>query len=372
MEKYLGEKIKKLGFGLMRLPMKGKEVDIEHTKKMVDKFIDAGFTYFDTAYVYIDGKSESITKEVLVDRYPRESFQLATKMTIWVTEQKEDVERIFNEQLERTGAGYFDFYLLHALDREKLEKLENFDVWNFVKQKKEEGKIKHYGFSFHDDAETLDKILTDHPDVEFVQLPINYIDWESKDVQSRKCYEVCRKHNKPVIIMEPVKGGSLATLAPEASKVFKEANPDMSVASWAIRFAASLDGVITVLSGMSSEEQANDNISYMKDFKPLSDDERNTIDNVVEIMKSIPTVPCTGCKYCVDGCPMSINIPKIFKVLNHNTVYQNTETCKARYNEIVKDSGKASDCIECRRCETVCPQHIEIPRFLSDAQEIFE
>lgn len=366
------ENIKKLGFGLMRLPMKNNEVDIEHTKKMVDNFIAQGFTYFDTAYIYIDGKSESVAKEVLVDRYPRESFQLATKMTIWVAEKKEDVERIFNEQLERTGAGYFDNYLLHALNKELVKKHDAFDVWNFVKQKKAEGKIKHIGFSFHDDAETLDKILTEHPEMEFVQLQINYIDWESKSVQSRKCYEVCRKHNKPIIVMEPVKGGSLATLAPEASKVFKEANPDMSVASWALRYAASLDGVITVLSGMSNEEQANDNISYMKDFKPLSAEEKDTVNKVVEIMNSIPTIPCTGCNYCVKGCPMSINISKIFKLLNYNAVYSNTDSCITRYNEIIKDGGKASDCIECRRCETVCPQHIEIPRFLSDAQEIFE
>lgn len=259
-DQYLGESIKKLGFGLMRLPMTGDDIDLEVTKAMVDLYIENGFTYFDTAYVYTDGKSELAVNEALVKRYPRDSYQLATKMPEWCAKTKADVARIFKEQLNRTGAGYFDFYLLHSIDKHKIASYEKLGIWDFVKEQKKKGLIKHYGFSFHDSAEYLEELLIKHPDAEFVQLQINYCDWEDSMVQSRKCYEVARKYQKPVIIMEPVKGGTLATLTPELVNIFQKADPNKSVASWALRFAASLQGVITVLSGMSTIEQVEDNV----------------------------------------------------------------------------------------------------------------
>lgn len=371
-DKYLGESIKKLGFGLMRLPMKDQEIDMEQTKKMVDAFMEKGFTYFDTAYVYIGGKSEVALKEAVVDRYPRESFQCASKLPMFDIKKPEDMAPIFQESLDRAGLSYYDFYLLHALNRDTAKKSEELDAWGFVQKMKEEGKIKHIGFSFHDTADVLEDILTKHPEAEFVQLQINYADWESDSVQSRLCYEAARRHNVPVIIMEPVKGGSLAAMTPEVQKLFKDANPEMSIPSWAVRYCASLDGVVTVLSGMSDEAQLNDNVSYMADFKPLSDREREVVDKAVEILNSIPTIPCTGCKYCVDGCPQKINIPSVFTAMNKLTLYNNPESSKGEYGRVTKDGGKASDCIQCGNCESHCPQHIEIIETLKKAAAQFE
>ena len=370
---YLGKEIKKLGFGLMRLPMIGKDIDIEQTKVMVDEFLANGFTYFDTAYVYgEDGASEKAAKEALVSRHPRESFQLASKLPIWCCETKEDLQKVFDISLERTGAGYFDYYLNHSLSADKLDKLEKLGAWDFVAEMKEKGLVKHMGFSFHDTAEVLDELLTKHPEQEFVQLQINYNDWESESVQSRKCYEVARKHGKPIIIMEPVRGGALAELTPKSQEIFKAVNPDMSIASWAIRFAADLEGVITVLSGMSDTQQMRDNLSYMTDFKPLNDAEKEAITKVADILSTTPTVPCTNCKYCVEGCPANINIPELFKVFNRRNVYGAYEQTEKRFNEIVKDSAKPSACIGCGQCESVCPQHIEIISLLSDIAKEFE
>ena len=368
---YLGQDIKKLGFGLMRLPMIGDEVDIEQTKQMVDLFLSKGFTYFDTAYGYIGGKSEKAIKEALVDRYPRESYQLATKLPAWNgAKTKEEAQQMLFTSLERTGAGYFDFYLLHNLGDSRTEYFYKYDIWNFLAEQKEKGLIKHLGFSMHDSAENLDKILTEHPEMEFVQLQINYADWESASVQSRACYEVARKHGKPIIIMEPVKGGSLANLPAPIEKIFKDYNPDASLSSWAVRYAASLDGLVTVLSGMSTLEQMEDNLSYMQDFKPLDEGERKVIADVVAALDALPQIPCTGCQYCVKDCPMSINIPQIISMVNNVRVYNNVEATKGRYNGI--KGGKASECIKCRACEAACPQNITIPEVLEEAAALFE
>lgn len=372
-EKFLGESIKKLGFGLMRLPMVSKdEIDIEQTKKMVDEFMAKGFTYFDTAYVYIGGKSEVALKEAVVDRYPRDSFQCASKLPLWDMKSPEEMEPVFQESLDRAGLSYYDFYLLHALNKTAAEKAEELGAWKFIQKAKEEGRIRHIGFSFHDSAEVLDEILTAHPEAEFVQLQINYADWESENVQSRKCYEVARKHNKPIIIMEPVKGGSLATMPPQVQELFKEVNPQLSVPSWAMRFAASLEGVITVLSGMSVEAQMADNLSYMEDFQPLSEKEQETVKKAVEILDSLPTIPCTKCKYCVDGCPQRINIPDIFGAMNKLITYNDVPGAKRDCANATKDGGKASDCIACGACEAHCPQHIEIIETLKKATEQLE
>ena len=370
-DSYLGESIKKLGFGLMRLPMIGEEIDMEQTKRMVDTFMEKGFTYFDTAYVYIGGKSEVALKEAVVDRYPRDSFQCATKLPLWDLKEPQEMEKIFQESLDRAGLEYYDFYLLHAMSAERVAKADELGAWDFMKRLKAEGRAKHIGFSFHDTAEALEDILKAHPEMEFVQLQINYVDWESESVQSRKCYEVARKYNKPVIIMEPVRGGSLAIMLPQVQQVFKEAEPENSVASWAVRYCASLEGIVTVLSGMSTEEQLNDNVSYMENFQPLNEGERATVQKVVDILNSLPTIPCTACKYCVDGCPQKINIPGIFKAMNDLTLYNNEVTARRSYDNAVGEGGKAGDCIQCGACEAHCPQKIEIIETLKKAAETF-
>ncbi len=370
---YLGENVKKLGFGLMRLPMNGKEVDMEQTKRMVDLFMSKGFTYFDTAYGYLDGKSEEAAKTALVDRYPRESFTLATKLPAWAgAKDAEEAKNMFWTSLKRTGAGYFDFYLLHNLGDERTRVFDDFGIWDFVAEQKAAGLIKHLGFSFHDKADVLDGILNEHPEVEFVQLQINYADWEDDNVQSRKCYEVARKHGKPVVIMEPVKGGSLAALSEGTASLLKEANPSASLASWAVRFAASHEGVITVLSGMSTLAQMEDNISFMEHFVPLNKEELSVIGKVQEALKSISTIPCTDCRYCVKDCPMNIGIPMIFREVNNYRLYNHLSGAKRGYSFITRHGGKASDCIACGQCESVCPQHIEIIEELKKAAELLE
>lgn len=372
-ENYLGANIPKLGFGLMRLPQLADEsIDIEQVKKMVDAFMEAGFTYFDTAYVYGNGASELAAKAALIDRYPRESYQLATKLPVWNHTTSEDVRKMFETSMERTQAGYFDFYLMHNVNRNNIADFDRLNVWEYVQDLKKQGLVKNAGFSFHDTAEMLDDLLTKHPYVDFVQLQLNYIDWESDGVQSRKCYEVARKHGKPIIVMEPVKGGALAGLSEEIQAMYKAVNPDLSIPSWAVRFVASLDGLVTVLSGMSSLEQMQDNLSYMKNFQPLNDTERATIAKAVEILNNTPTVPCTACRYCVDDCPQKINIPGIFKALNGYRVYQNAAKEASRYQEAIKDGGAAKDCLECGLCESHCPQHLEIRELLKEASSVFD
>ncbi|MDD3242865.1 MAG: aldo/keto reductase [Eubacteriales bacterium] len=370
---YLGEDIKKLGFGLMRLPMIGEDVDVEQTKDMVDLFLSKGFTYFDTAYGYLNGKSEAAIKTALVDRYPRESFQLATKLPAWAgpTTAKE-AQDMFWTSLERTGAGYFDFYLLHNLGNERTASFDTFGIWEFAQQRKAEGLIKHLGFSFHDKAAVLDEILNRHPEMEFVQLQINYADWESPNVESRKCYEVARKHNKPVIIMEPVKGGALAKLPDALTDVFHKAAPEASLPSWAIRFAASLDGLVTVLSGMSTLDQMKDNLSYMENFQPLSAQEQAVVAQVQAGLAAIPQIPCTDCRYCMKGCPKNIPIPSVFSAMNGYLIYDNLAGAKGGYAWATRNTGKASECIQCGQCERACPQHISIIEELQRCTEMLE
>ncbi|MBQ6663719.1 MAG: aldo/keto reductase [Firmicutes bacterium] len=365
--------MKKLGFGCMRMPITNKEdrtsFDVPHVEKMVDTFLENGFTYFDTAYMYHSNASETILKEVLVKRHPRESFLLADKMPVFFLKEKAELEKYFDEQLEKTGAGYFDYYLLHGLSGSDIPMVRDFDIFGFCEQKKQEGKIRHLGFSFHDDAETLDRILTEFPQAEFVQLQINYLDWDNYRIQSRKCYEVARKHDKPVVIMEPVKGGTLAAVPDEAAKLFQDLQPGMSPASWAIRFAAGLEGVMVVLSGMSNIEQMEDNISFMKEFQPLTEEEKNTVFQAAEIIRASQIIPCTECRYCTDGCPVSIPIPDIFRVCNAE--YKSTGSTET-YADVTKDTGKAKDCLACGQCESMCPQHIGIIAELKKASEMFE
>ncbi len=360
--------VSKLGFGLMRLPEKDGKIDYDHVCRMVDKYMEAGLNYFDTAYVYHSGKSEVAARECLVKRYPRESFKLATKLPAWCMDGKEDRDRIFNEQLERAGVDYFDFYLLHSLeDGNNYDIYEEFDCFNWGMEKKREGKIKHFGFSYHGTPELLEVVLDKHPEIEFVQIQLNYADWINPIVHSGELYEILHRRNIPMIIMEPVKGGTLASLMPELEAKLKAARPQSSIASWAMRFVGSLDGIITILSGMSNDEQMQDNIDTFTNFEPLSDSEKKLIEEVNEVMFNSPLVGCTSCRYCCDGCPSGIEIPKIFRVLNTIRLYGEEWRSGNVYRGIVENSGKANDCIGCGQCESVCPQHLPIIELLAEA-----
>ena len=360
----------KLGFGLMRLPKKGIITDIKETSEMVDMFLEAGGTYFDTAFVYPG--SEDATRKALVERYPRESFTIATKLNASIAVSRKMAVSQFETSLKRTGAGYFDYYLLHSLMEKNYGRYDKFELWDFVRAEKEAGRIRNYGFSFHGGPKLLDELLTEHPEVDFIQLQINYCDWESPKVRARENYEVARKHNKQIVIMEPIKGGSLANPPKEVKEVFDRFKPDASYASWAIRFAASLDGVLSVLSGMSDVSQMRDNLSYMKEFKPLSEGERNVIRTAQKAFNDVKAIPCTGCKYCVEGCPMSIPIPLVFAARNDQVVFGRIESGKNDYEFAVKDGGRANACIECGQCESACPQHIEIIKELKACSEVFD
>ena len=368
---YLGEEIKKLGFGLMRLPQKDGVIDVEQVKDMVDLFMEAGFTYFDTAWAYAG--SEDAIRQALVERYPRESYQLATKNAAWINcKTKEEAYAQFDTSLKQTGAGYFDFYLLHNLGESRSRYFDDFDMWNWLLEKKKEGLVKHVGFSFHSTPEELEAILQAHPEMEFVQLQINYADWDNPAVQSGRCYEVARKYGKPVVIMEPVKGGMLATPPPSVEKIMKEAEPDSSTASWAVRFAAGLEGVITVLSGMSTVEQMKDNLSYMKSFTGLSESQQETLKKAQEELKKIPLIPCTSCNYCAKVCPMNIGISGSFTAMNYLTLYSDIERARHQEGWLVGGHGQksAGDCVKCGKCEEACPQHIQIRDTLERVKDV--
>jgi len=369
---------KMLGFGCMRLPLLDKDDQTSFDKntlnKLVDIFLEKGFTYFDTAYVYHGYRSEEAVRESLVKRHPRDTFKLATKMPMRDLQAKEDMERFFNEQLTNCGVDYFDSYLLHNLGVNTYKKACQFDSFSFGLQKKREGKIKNFGISFHDTPELLDKILTEHPELDFVQLQINYIDWDNPGIQSRRCHDVARKHGKPIIVMEPCKGGNLSIVPEKAEQLMKDCNPESSVPSWAIRFAASQEGVIMVLSGMNTLEQMLDNTSYMANFKPLSKEEYKVIDQVVEIINENTAIPCTTCRYCEKECPQNIAIPDYFALYNSakRAVTTNMSSQFVYYINLAANHGRASDCINCKQCVSTCPQHLNIPELLKDVSKTFD
>ena len=364
MKDYIGCNIPKLGFGLMRLPQKDGVIDIEQVKQMADHFFANGFTYCDTAYVYGGGASELAAKAAIVERYPRESFQLADKLPVINIEKEEDMEAFVQTSLERTGAGYFDFYLLHALNAKRHELFTEQGIYDIAKALKAEGKIRHLGMSFHDTADVLDQVLTAQPEIEVVQLQLNYVDWEDPNVQSHACYEVCVKHGKPVIVMEPVKGGALVNLPENAEKLMTTGSP----ASYAIRFAASHDNIMMVLSGMSNMAQMEDNLSYMTDFKPLTAEELETIDQVRTIYQGLHKIPCTACRYCTDGCPAGIPIPDIFACFNEKKRNKEGNTADADYAAF---ENNASACLGCGQCENECPQHLHIRELLEAVAKAF-
>ena len=371
---------KKLGFGLMRLPLldksKANDVDWEQAKQMVDYFIEKGFTYFDTGLMYMGSVCEAMSKELLVDRHPRDNFALAAKLHADYFDSLEGRDEVLKSQLEKTGAGYFDYYLIHGIEQNLLKKYEKYDCFRWIVEKKEQGVVKHIGFSYHDTPELLDELLTEHPEMEFVQLQINYLDWESEWVQSRRCYEVCVNHHKPVIVMEPVKGGTLANMPEEAAAVLRQQDPSMSLASWAIRYVASLENVMLVLSGMSDMEQIKDNASYMTDFVPLTEAEKETCFQAAAIINSQTAIACTGCSYCTEGCPQQIPIPKYFSIYNEDMredLSKKGWTINITNYEILTEKfGNASDCVECGQCESICPQHLSIIDFLKDVVKHYE
>ena len=362
----------KLGFGLMRLPRlpEGGGIDVEQVKVMVDRFIEGGGTYFDTAYVY-EG-SEAAAREALVSRHPRQSYTLASKLNARVAKTAQAARDQFATSLERTGAGYFDYYLLHALSDDNYRRYEELGAWSFAIAQRDAGKIRHLGFSFHGTPELLDRLLDEHPEAEFVQLQINYADWNSPRVQSRRCYEAARRHNRPVTIMEPVKGGTLADPPGFVRDILTAGDPSLSPAGWALRFAASLDGVLSVLSGMSNVAQVEDNLRSMRDFTSLSESERDVLRRAQDALDAVPSIPCTGCSYCTEGCPKQIPIPEIFSAMNRSLIFGRLEDAKRGYANATRNAGKASECLQCGQCEAACPQHLGIIEYLKQCSAALE
>lgn len=365
-------KIPKLGFGLMRLPQKDERIDVGLVRGMADRFLEHGFTYFDTAYVYPG--SEEAFREAVARRHPRASYLLADKMPSWVLEERGGAEALFTEQLALCGVEYFDFYMLHGLQPHRLAEYDRFGCWEFCRKMKKEGKIRHFGFSFHGGPELLDRLLAEHPETGFVQLQINYIDWDNNIVHSGANYEVCRARGVPIIIMEPVKGGILANLKREDAALYEKAAPGASPASFALRFCGSLGGVATTLSGMSDERQLEDNIATFTGFRPLSGDERKVVGRVKEGILSVRSVGCTDCRYCCDGCPQGMNIPEIFKCLDQFYAYGEHNRPRFYYAGLLAagETKRASECAACGYCETVCPQQLEIIRLLKEASELLD
>lgn len=361
----------KFGFGCMRLPMKNGEVDYQEFKQMIDMYMDSGFTYFDTAHGYLQGKSETALRDCLVARYPRESYILTNKLSVHFFNKQEEIIPLFEKQLEATGVDHFDYYLMHAQDREIYQHFVKCHAYKTALQLKADGKIKHLGISFHDTADVLEMILQEHPEIEVVQIQLNYKDYLDPSVQSQKVYEVCRRYQKPVLVMEPIKGGGLVNLPDEAKKVFDDLHQNNSYASYALRFAASQEGIFKVLSGMSNLEQMADNISFMKDFVPLNEQEYQAIDQVVEILNQLGGIACTACRYCTDGCPMKISIPDLFACYNAKEQFHDWNS-DYYYGVYTKNHGKASECIACGQCEGICPQHLSIIEYLKQVAKTFE
>ena len=361
-------KIKKnFGFGCMRLPVQDGQVDNAELTRMVDTFLEAGFNYFDTAHGYLDGKSEIALRECLTSRHPRESYVLTNKLSTHHFKTVEDIRPLFESQLDICGVEYFDFYLMHAQNKERFAKFKACRAYEIALELKAEGKIHHVGISFHDTAETLDEILTEYPQIEVVQIQFNYLDFEDLSVQSRKCYEVCRKHGKAVIVMEPVKGGNLVNLPPDAQKIF-DALEGGSNASYAIRFAAGFEGMMMVLSGMSNLEQMQDNLSFMQNFRPLDNRELEAVDQVRKILRSMDLIACTGCRYCTEVCPVGIAIPDLFACMNTKKKFN----VGIGYYPVYTRNAKPADCLKCGRCEALCPQNLPIRQLLVDVAEEFE
>ena len=368
---------KKLGFGMMRLPQFGEnfeQIDTAQTCQMVDMFLERGFTYFDTAWMYCGFKSEDTVKEVLTKRHSRESFTLTTKLHGGFIQSKADRDKIFETQLKKTGVEYFDYYLIHDVGVDHYELYQRLECFEWLMRKKEQGLVRHAGFSFHDSAQCLDRVLTEQPEMEFVQLQVNYLDWENPGIQSRLCCETAEKHGKPVIVMEPVKGGTLVDIPEEAQRILRARDPQMSIPSWAIRFATSHDCVKLVLSGMSNLAQVDDNTRFMSDFVPLNEEDFKAIEQTVEIINRNIAIPCTACGYCVDGCPRNIAIPRYFSLFNADKQEipgKEWQPQAEYYDRLTHIFGKAGDCVECGQCESVCPQHLPIIQYLKEVAEYF-
>ena len=357
------------GFGMMRLPMVGEEVDIPQTREMVDAFLAAGFNYFDTAHVYIGGRSETAIREVLSSRYPRERFVLANKLTGSCFESREEILPLFESQLEACGVDYFDFFLMHAQNAGLYEKYRRCGAYEIAFDLKRQGRVRHVGLSFHDKAAVLDRILTDYPELEFVQIQFNYADYDSPSVESGKVYEVCARHNKPVVVMEPVKGGNLVKLPPQAHRVLADLGGG-SDASYALRYAAGFPQMCVVLSGMSDAAQMADNLSFMADFRPLDEREAAAVEQVREIFRGMNLIQCTACRYCTDGCPVQIPIPRLFSLYNSKKQF-GSESAAEWYGRIAEKQATASACVQCGQCEDACPQHLPVRALLQDVAEMF-